>query len=128
MLVSVLAHAGLRPGEALALTWSHIRERTILVERAVALGELKTTKTSRMRTVRLLAPLAADLREWRIGLGSPAGEALVFPGRANGGSALAAGGPATSGAVTMGNFATVNQSSSQSMPSPAQLNDWQKWL
>jgi integrase len=63
VLVSVLAYAGLRPGEALALTWSHIRERTILVERAVALGELKTTKTSRTRTVRLLARLGADLRE-----------------------------------------------------------------
>jgi integrase len=81
VLVSVLAYAGLRPGEALALRWSHIRERTILVERAVALGELKTTKTSRTRTVRLLAPLGADLREWRIGQGMPLDEELVFPGR-----------------------------------------------
>ena len=31
-LVSVLAYAGLRPGEALALTWAHVRERTLLVE------------------------------------------------------------------------------------------------
>ncbi len=83
-LVSVLAYAGLRPGEALALTWGHIRERTIFVERAVALGELKTTKTARTRTVRLLAPLGADLREWRIGQGRPADEALVFPGRRGG--------------------------------------------
>jgi integrase len=37
-LVSVLAYAGLRPGEALALCWGHIGERTILVERAAALG------------------------------------------------------------------------------------------
>jgi len=81
VLVSVLAYAGLRPGEALALTWSHTRERTILVERAVALGELKTTKTARTRTVRLLAPLAADLLEWRISRGGPADDALVFPGR-----------------------------------------------
>jgi integrase len=70
-LVSVLAYAGLRPGEALALTWGHIRERAILVERAVALGDLKTTKTARTRTVRLLAPLASDLREWRIRQGGP---------------------------------------------------------
>ena len=83
-LMSVLAYAGLRPGEALALTWGHVRERTILVERAVALGELKTTKTARTRTVRLLAPLAADLSEWRIGEGRPADEALVFPGRGGG--------------------------------------------
>jgi integrase len=81
VLVSVLAYAGLRPGEAIALTWSHIRDRTVLVERAVALGELKTTKTARTRTVRLLAPLGADLREWRIRQGRPPDEALVFPGR-----------------------------------------------
>jgi integrase len=81
VLMCVLAYAGLRPGEALALTWSHIRERTILVERAVALGELKTPKTARTRTVRLLAPLAADLSELRIGQGKPPGDSLVFPGR-----------------------------------------------
>lgn len=47
VFISVLAYAGLRPGEALGLTWGHIRERTILVERALALGRLKTTKTGR---------------------------------------------------------------------------------
>ena len=81
VLVSVLAYAGLRPGEALALTWRHIRERTILIERAVALGELKSTKTSRTRTVRLLGPLAADLLEWRMSQGRPDDGALVFPAR-----------------------------------------------
>lgn len=59
-LVSVLAYAGLRPGEALALTWGHIRARTILVEQAVSLGEIKSTKTGRSRTVNLLDPLATD--------------------------------------------------------------------
>jgi integrase len=84
VLVSLLAYAGLRPGEALALTWGHIRERTILVERALALGELKTTKTGRTRTVRLLAPLAADLSEWRIAQGRPPDDVLVFPGLGGG--------------------------------------------
>jgi integrase len=81
VLVSVLAYAGLRPGEALALSWGHIGERTILIERAVALGQLKTTKTGRTRTVRLLAPLASDLREWQIKRGRPSDEVLVFPRR-----------------------------------------------
>jgi integrase len=40
-LVCVLAYAGLRPGEALALEWQHIGERTILIEGAVALGNVK---------------------------------------------------------------------------------------
>ena len=33
-LLVVLAYAGLRPQEALALEWRHVRERTLLVERA----------------------------------------------------------------------------------------------
>jgi integrase len=78
-LISVLAYAGLRPGEALALQWRDIREQTILIERAVSLGEEKDTKTAAHRTVRLLAPLAADLREWRLRSGRPSEKALVFP-------------------------------------------------
>jgi integrase len=76
----VLAYAGLRPGEAFALTWGHVRDRTLLVEAAVSLGEVGETKTRRRRTVRLLAPLGADLAEWRLRAGRPAGDALVFPG------------------------------------------------
>jgi integrase len=79
-LLCVLAYAGLRPGEALALEWRHVRERTILVEQAVALGEVKLTKTGQTRTVRLLAPLAADLAEWRLASGRPDATSLVFPG------------------------------------------------
>ncbi len=60
-LISVLAYSGLRPQEALALRWGDIRERTILVERAVSLGEESDTKTTAHRTVRLLAPLREDL-------------------------------------------------------------------
>ena len=78
-LVSVLAYAGLRPGEALALTWEHIGERTILVERSLALGELKETKTRGTRSVRLLAPLRSDLNTLRMRLGRPGDGELVFP-------------------------------------------------
>jgi integrase len=49
-LVCVLAYAGLRSGDALALEWRHIRERTILVEQALAFGEVKETKTGQTRT------------------------------------------------------------------------------
>jgi integrase len=78
-LISVLAYAGLRPGEALALQWRDIREQTMLVERAVSLGEEKDTKTTSHRTVRLLAPLAADLREWKLRSGRPDDRELIFP-------------------------------------------------
>ena len=69
-LVSVLAYAGLRPGEALDLRWRDVLDRTIVVSAA---------KTGRRRSVRLLVPLAADLAAWRLASGRPAAEAFVFP-------------------------------------------------
>lgn len=57
-LVSVLAYAGVRPGEGIALERRHIRKDTILVEQAVAYGTLKLQKTGRIyRTVDLLPEL-----------------------------------------------------------------------
>src|SRR3954471_10395034 len=81
-LVSVLAYAGLRPQEALALEWRHLRERTLLVERALSDGELKALKNRRQpRTVALLAPLRADLADWRAA--APTG-GPVFPSASGG--------------------------------------------
>ena len=77
--VSVLAYAGLRPQEARALRWGDIGRRTIRVERAAAGRSVKATKTGKMRTVRLLAPLAADLGAWRAEQGHPPDEEYVFP-------------------------------------------------
>jgi integrase len=79
-LISVLAYAGLRPQEAQALLWGDVRERTLLIERAVSLGQEKDTKTRAHRTVRLLAPLREDLLAWRLRSGRPGETALVFPG------------------------------------------------
>ncbi len=79
-LVGVLAYAGVRPQEALALRWGNIRDRTVLVDEAVALGRVTDTKNRRNRTVRLLAPLAQDLAEWRIAQGRPEDTRLIFPG------------------------------------------------
>ena len=75
-LLSVLAYAGLRPSEALALHWSDVRSQTILVQRALSLGEDADTKTHQHRTVRLLAPLREDLERWRR---LASGNRLVFP-------------------------------------------------
>lgn len=80
-LLSVLAYAGLRPGEALGLRWGDIRDRTVLIQRSVSLGEEADTKTRQHRTVRLLAALATDLRAWRMAAGRPGDGELVFPGK-----------------------------------------------
>jgi integrase len=64
-LVSVLAYAGVRPGEGIALERRHIRQDTILVEQAVSYGTLKLQKTGRIyRTVDLLPELREDILTW----------------------------------------------------------------
>jgi integrase len=60
-LLVLLAYAGLRPGEALALEWRHVRERTLVIEQAVSDGRVKSLKNRRPRSVRLLEPLRDDL-------------------------------------------------------------------
>lgn len=62
-LVSLLAYAGRRPGEALGLRWGDIGEQTILVERAIAYGEEKSTKTRASRSVWMVKPLKSELAE-----------------------------------------------------------------
>jgi integrase len=76
VLVSLLAYAGLRPGEARTLAWGHVQERTIVIGAA---------KTGTRRTVRLLDPLAHDLREWRMASGRPAADRPVVPRPSDGG-------------------------------------------
>src|SRR5918999_559488 len=79
----VLAYAGLRPQEALALEWRHVRERTLLVERALSDGKVKALKNRRQpRTVPLLAPLRDDLAVWRRACDVPAPSAPIFPNQA----------------------------------------------
>ena len=68
-LVSVMAYAGLRPGEALLLTWDDVRDATLLVS---------APKTNTSRTVRLLAPLATDLQEFKLAAGSADDRCPIF--------------------------------------------------
>src|SRR3954447_22827148 len=80
-IVSVLAYAGLRPEELLALRWGDVRDDALVVERAVARGELRASDRRKRhdRVVRLLAALATDLAEWRLVCGRPSEATLVFP-------------------------------------------------
>jgi integrase len=77
--VSLLAYSGLRPQEARALRWAHVRERTLIVYAP------KTRRHNpRPRSVRLLGPLAQELREWRLQSGRPTENAPVVPGHDGG--------------------------------------------
>lgn len=63
VLICLMAYAGLRPGEALALTWGDIGERSISITKAIALGEVGDTKTGTDRSVPLVGALRDDLEK-----------------------------------------------------------------
>lgn len=64
IIVSLLAYAGLRPGELVALEWRHISANHILVEQSAQAGIVQHTKTGRARNVPLGRVLAGDLEEY----------------------------------------------------------------
>jgi integrase len=78
MLVSLLAYSGERPEEALALEWRHVRANTLLIEQKLVRGQIVAgQKTNRsIRTIKVLAPLAHDLAEYRA---QTRGTGLLFP-------------------------------------------------
>lgn len=78
-LISVLAYAGLRPGEALALTWSDVGPRNIRVTKSNSNGQLKETKTGVERSVAILQPLRDDLARLMAHEGYPDPTARIFP-------------------------------------------------
>lgn len=77
-LVSLIAYAGLRPEEALALKWQNVHDDTLRVEFANADGEVGKTKTEARRTVPMIPALADDLKAWRKTQSKPKGGDLVI--------------------------------------------------
>ncbi|MEQ9336574.1 MAG: tyrosine-type recombinase/integrase, partial [Miltoncostaeaceae bacterium] len=62
LVVSLIAYAGLRPGELRRLAWRDVRPAALFVLRAAdELGRAKTTKSGSTRTVPIRTPLAEDL-------------------------------------------------------------------
>jgi len=79
LIVSILAYAGLRPGELRALPLAAVRENTVLVERgANPDGSSKPTKNRQHRTVRLLSALAQDVHEYKLTAGRQAEKTLIL--------------------------------------------------
>jgi integrase len=75
MIVSLLAYGGLRPQELVRLPWGRVGTASLIVHSP------KTWRHNpKPRTVKLLAPLAQDLREWRLASARPAEHAAVIPG------------------------------------------------
>ncbi len=80
LLVALMSYAGLRPGEALALRFADVGERTISIDKAVADGEERPTKTGNARIAPLVGPLRIDVAMWRQLRGEVDEDALLFPG------------------------------------------------
>jgi integrase len=113
-LVSVLAYAGLRPGEALGLEVRHVRERTLLVEQAAAHGRLKLQNTGRAyRTVDLFGVLRTDLQQWIATVAGDAPGWLIF-GRPDGGRSASTTG--TTGVTVISTRSRVPSASASRAP------------
>ena len=66
LAVSILAYAGLRPSELVALTWQAVPDHVIVVERNYSYGQLRPAKTATaLRTVEIVEPLRDDLDAFR---------------------------------------------------------------
>jgi integrase len=62
-LISVMSYCGVRPGEALALTWEDVRFRTLVIDKALSDGTVGPTKTGAVRTVPLPMLVGLDLQD-----------------------------------------------------------------
>jgi integrase len=78
-IVSLLAYAGLRPREVLALRWSDVRPGELAVE-----GTRRGRRGIKPRLVRLLEPLAEDLEAWRLESGLDGPNRHIFSARDTG--------------------------------------------
>lgn len=89
LVVSLLAYAGLRPGEVCALTWDQLAAVAaggaevaprLLVSRSRGVGGIKATKTGASRLVTLRTPVLDDLTAVRAPSGPPDGLPVVAGG------------------------------------------------
>lgn len=67
--VRLMAYAGLRPGEVPMLRWMDVGERSLSV---------RAGKTNTVKPVKLIDPLAVDLKRWRMECGRPGDRSLVI--------------------------------------------------
>lgn len=68
VVVSLMAYAGLRPGEVCALLWRDVTGEGVTVRRSMGSSGMKRTKTGSTRTIAMIDPLRSDLDAAR-GLG-----------------------------------------------------------
>ncbi len=79
-LISVLAYVGVRPQDALALTWGHVGEELSIFQKNVDGRIIPGSKKGLgyRRGVNLPDPVRDDLEEWRLANGSPGSTDPIF--------------------------------------------------
>lgn len=77
-LISVLAYGGLRPSEALGLTWGAIGKHMHVYQQS-SFGQLEPTKTRKKRHVRITPALREDLNAWKRVIKPQRDTDLIFP-------------------------------------------------
>lgn len=81
-IIALMAYAGLRPQELMALTWADVSETRLLVDKAIEPDEgLKSTKTGAGRSVFVSDALWGELSGWRISCPDTGPDAPVIPRR-----------------------------------------------
>ena len=79
LLVSLIAYAGIRPSEALAIRWSDVGASRLTVDEATdGRGGIKDTKTHESRSVPLGPALLSLIREEYMRQGRPAPNELIL--------------------------------------------------
>lgn len=82
IIIALMAYAGLRPQELMALTWGDVGETHILVDKAIEPDEgIKSTKTGAGRSVKISDALWGELMGWRIASAPAMPDAPVIPRR-----------------------------------------------
>jgi integrase len=82
LIVSLIAYSGIRPGELCGLQWKHVHTHHLLIEQSAQVGEIKSTKTNKVRSIELCKALADELAEYRPDNADP--EDLVIQGTKGG--------------------------------------------
>jgi integrase len=78
-LVSLMSYCGLRPAEALALTWGDVQVKTLIVDKALRDGEIGPTKTGTARTAPLALLIQLELLALKVAQLAIRPSELIFP-------------------------------------------------
>lgn len=78
LIVSLIAYAGIRPGELCGLQWKHVHPNHLLIVQSGQYGEIEPTKTGKFRSIELCEALREELAAYRPANADP--DAFVIAG------------------------------------------------